>query len=180
LGTQDYAVSGLTIVPRQDEATALIEEHQISLSADKENWDLVAYETWWPDQSQKISVFQSKKAQYVRLTAPATNAIAIADIKVYESEFIPPNASLGAWGPTIDLPLVPVSGAVNAISGEVVTWSSWGYKIFTGGKGGKTQTATWNGEAQSVTRLRVTNTQHDMFCSGISMDADQHIQYHCP
>ncbi|KAJ6091821.1 hypothetical protein N7467_003790 [Penicillium canescens] len=172
LGTQNYAVSGLTVVPRQDEATALIEQHQIFLSVDNKTWDLVAYGTWWPDQSQKLSAFQPKKVRYVRLTAPAPNGIAIADIKVYESEFIAPDATLGAWGPTIDFPLVPVSGAVDASSGEVVAWSSWGYKIFTGGKGGKTQTATWNGKAKSVTRRSVTNTQHDMFCTGISMDVD--------
>jgi galactose oxidase len=172
LGTQDYAVSGLTMVPRQDQAASFIEQHQVFLSVDNTTWNLVAYGTWWPDQSRKISAFQPQKAQYVRLSGPAPNGIAIADIKVYEGDFIPPNPSLGAWGPTIDFPLVPVSGAVDANSGEVVAWSAWGYNIFTGGKGGKTQTATWNGGNQSVTRRAITNTNHDMFCPGISMDED--------
>ncbi|KAJ6096019.1 hypothetical protein N7486_006765 [Penicillium sp. IBT 16267x] len=175
LGTQEYAVSGLTVVPRQDEKASLIEEHEVFLSADNITWNLVAYGRWWPDQSQKISAFQPQKAQYVRLSGPATNGIAIGDIKVYEGDFIPPDVSLGAWGPTIDFPLVPVSGAVDANSGEVVAWSAWGYNIFTGGKGGKTQTATWNGGSQSVSRRAITNTQHDMFCSGISMDEDAKI-----
>ncbi|KAJ5648084.1 hypothetical protein N7490_004456 [Penicillium lividum] len=172
LGTKDVSVSGLTVVPRQDQKAALIEEHQIFVSADNETWNLVAYGTWWPDQSQKLSAFQPQKAQYVRLSAPAPNGIAIADIRIYQTDYIAPNPSLGAWGPTIDFPLVPVAGAVDAHSGEVVAWSAWGYNIFTGGKGGKTQTATWNGGAQSVTRRAVTNTQHDMFCPGTSIDAE--------
>ncbi|KAJ5993464.1 hypothetical protein N7451_009188 [Penicillium sp. IBT 35674x] len=175
LGTQDYAVSGLTVVPRQDVNASLIEQHQVFLSVDNVTWNLVAYGTWWPDQSQKISAFQPQKARYVRLSGPAPSGIAIENLKIYEGDFIPPNPSLGAWGPTIDFPLVPVSGAVDANSGEVVAWSAWGYNIFTNGKGGKTQTATWNSGAQSVTRRTVSNTYHDMFCSGISMDEDARI-----
>jgi galactose oxidase len=151
---------------------ALIEQHQAFLIFDKENWDLVAYGTWWPDQTRKISAFQPKKVRYVRVSAPAPKGIAIADIRLYETEFIPPNASLRAWGPTIDFPLIPVAGAIDANSGEAVAWSSWGYNIFTGGKGGKTQTATRNGESQLVTRRAITNTQHDMFCPGLSIDAN--------
>ncbi|CAI7608292.1 unnamed protein product [Penicillium bialowiezense] len=162
LGTNEFA----------DKAATLIEQHQIFLSLDKENWELVAYGTWWPDQTRKLSAFQPKKAQYVRLSANAPDGIAIADIKVYETNFIPPDTSLGTWGPTIDFPLVPVAGAIDANSGEVVAWSSWGYNISSGGKGGKTQTATWNGKNQSVTRRAITHTQHDMFCGGLSINAD--------
>lgn len=158
------------MVPRQDTTEGLIEAHQIFLSLDGVNWDQVAYGTWWPDNSQKLSAFQPRKAKYVRLSASATNGIAIAELKVYETNYIAPDPALGAWGPTIDLLLVPVAGAVNPLSGEVVTWSAWGYKIFTGGKGGKTQTATWHPQTQSVTRRRVTSTHHDMFCPGISAD----------
>ncbi|KAJ5168687.1 uncharacterized protein N7482_004281 [Penicillium canariense] len=175
LGMQERAVSGLTMVPRQDQNASLILEHQILLSTDGDNWNEVAYGTWWPDQAQKLSAFQPQKANYVRLSAPASNGIAIADLQIYESEFIPPNAALGAWGPTIDLPLVPVAAAVDPISGAVVTWSAWGHDIFTGSLGGETQTATWNSRDHSVTQRDVENTHHDMFCPGISTDADGKI-----
>ncbi|CAI7661261.1 unnamed protein product [Penicillium pancosmium] len=172
LGKADWNISGLTVVPRQDQQAALIEEHQIFVSTNKEDWTLVAYGTWWPDQSQKLSAFQPRKAQYLRLSASAPNGIDIQDIKIYNSVYIQPNPALGAWGPTIDLPLVPVSGAVDVQTGEVVGWSSWGYNIFVEGKSGKTQTTTWNGGKQSVTRRTVDETEHDMFCPGISIDQD--------
>jgi galactose oxidase len=163
------------MVPRQDTEENLIEEHQILLSTDGENWSEVSYGTWWPDQAQKLSAFQPQKANYVRLSAAASNGIAIADLQIYETEFIPPNPALGAWGPTIDLPLVPVSGAVDPISGAVVTWSSWGHDIFTGSPGGDTQTATWHPRDHSVSQRDVENTQHDMFCPGISTDQNGKI-----
>ncbi|KAJ5660996.1 uncharacterized protein N7484_000368 [Penicillium longicatenatum] len=167
----EHAVSGLTMVPRQDDAGEWIEEHQISVSTDGTNWEEVAYGTWWPDKAQKLSAFQPKKASWVRLSA-TQGSVSIADLEIYQTDFIPPNPSLGAWGPTIDLPLVPVSAAVDPISGAVVTWSSWGYDIFVNSAGGETQTATWHPTNKSVTQRDVENVHHDMFCPGISIDAD--------
>ncbi|OGE52921.1 hypothetical protein PENARI_c009G11773 [Penicillium arizonense] len=172
---QERIVNGLTMVPRQDKEENLVLEHQILLSTDGENWSEVSYGTWWPDQAVKLSTFQPRKANYLRLSATAASGIAIADLQIYETEFIPPNPALGAWGPTIDLPLVPVAGAVDPISGAVVTWSSWGHEIFTGSPGGETQTATWHPKDHSVTQRDVENTQHDMFCPGISTDQNGKI-----
>ncbi|KUL81857.1 hypothetical protein ZTR_09751 [Talaromyces verruculosus] len=168
----EHAVNGLTMVPRQDKDENYIENHQIFLSNDGKNWDEVAYGTWWPDQTQKLSAFQPKMAKWVRLSAPAPGGVSVADLEIYETELIPPNPSLGTWGLTIDLPLVPVSAAVDPISGAVVTWSSWGYDVFTGSPGGETQTATWHPLKHSVSQRDVENTRHDMFCPGISIDAD--------
>ena len=174
----EHAVNGLTMVPRQDkddlafEEGNYIESHQIFLSTDGNNWEEVAYGTWWPDKAQKLSAFQPKKASWLRLSSSATKPVAISDLEIYETEFIPPNAALGAWGPTIDLPLVPVSAAVDPISGAVVTWSSWGHDVFTGSPGGETQTATWHPLKHSVSQRDVENTRHDMFCPGISIDGD--------
>ncbi|KAJ5226694.1 uncharacterized protein N7469_006700 [Penicillium citrinum] len=167
---KERTVNGLTMVPRQDKEQNLIQQHQVFLSTDGKSWNEVAYGTWWPDKAMKLSAFQPRKANYLRLSAPAKDGIAIADLEIYETEFIAPNASLGAWGPTIDLPLVPVAGAVDPISGAVVTWSAWGHEIFTESPGGDTQTATWHPKSHSVTQRDVEETQHDMFCPGISLD----------
>ncbi|KAJ5931166.1 hypothetical protein N7466_006659 [Penicillium verhagenii] len=178
LGDEEKVISGIIIVPVQTGNAAdahLIEEHEVFLSTDEQTWERVAYGTWWPDQSLKLAAFQPRKAKHVRLSAPAPNAIAIADISIYEDRYIAPDASLGAWGSTIDFPLVPVSAAVDPHSGEVVAWSAWGYDQFVAGKAAKTQTATWSPRNQSVTRRTVQETNHDMFCSGISMDEDAKI-----
>ncbi|KAJ6000247.1 hypothetical protein N7481_000656 [Penicillium waksmanii] len=179
---QERVVNGLTMVPRQEtkeeyeKPANLITKHQIQLSTDGENWNEVSYGTWWDTgKAQRMSSFQPQKAKYVRLSAPATDAIAIADLQVYETKFIPPNPALGAWGPTIDLPLVPVAGAVDPISGAVVTWSAWGYNIFVGSPGGDTQTATWYPKKNSVSPRDVEETHHDMFCPGISTDENGKI-----
>ncbi|KAJ6024709.1 hypothetical protein N7540_005506 [Penicillium herquei] len=176
LSDEEKIVSGLTTVPRQDQSTSMIEQHEVALSLDGENWEIVAYGTWWPDTSQKVSSFQPKKAKFLRLSGPAPNGISITDIRVYETEFIEPNPAGGAWGTTIDFPLVPVAGAVDPVSGNVVVWSAWGYNIFTGGKGGKTQTAIWDPKANTVTRRRVDETHHDMFCPGISLDTNGKVE----
>lgn len=179
---QERVVNGLTMVPRQEttkeyeKPANLIISHQVEVSTDGENWQEVAYGTWWDTgKAQRMSAFQPQKANYVRLSAPAPDGIAITELQVYETEFIPPNPALGAWGPTIDLPLVPVAGAVDPISGAVVTWSAWGYKIFTGSEGGYTQTATWYPKSHSVSQREVAETHHDMFCPGISTDQDGKI-----
>ncbi|KAJ5094744.1 hypothetical protein N7456_010605 [Penicillium angulare] len=173
----EVAISGIIIVPLQGgDETHFIEEHEVSLSTDGENWDRVAYGTWWPDDSQKVAAFQPRKAKHVRLSGPAPNGIAIDDIAIYQDKYITPNPSkLGAWGPTIDFPVVPVSAAVDAHTGDVVAWSAWGYDQFVAGKGAKTQTATWSPNKQTVTKRTVSDTHHDMFCSGISLDEDSKI-----
>ncbi|CAG7961205.1 unnamed protein product [Penicillium nalgiovense] len=177
LGDEQKAISGIIVVPVQGgDGSNWIEQHEVSLSTDGEKWERVAYGTWWPDESLKLAAFQPRKAKHVRLSAPTPKGIAIADLSIYEDRYITPDPSnLGAWGPTINFPLVPVSAAVDAHSGEVVAWSAWGYDQFTAGKAGKTQTATWSPTNQSVARRTITDTHHDMFCSGISLDENSKI-----
>ena len=172
LGDKEQVVSGVTVVPRLDESTSQIQEHVIELSSDGSTWETVAYGTWWPDTSQKISAFHPKSAKFVRISGPAPDGISISNLEVYTTNLVDPISGGGVWGETIDFPLVPVAAAVDPLSGEVVAWSAWGYKIFTGGKGGKTQTATWSPANRTVTRRAVTNTRHDMFCPGTSLDTN--------
>ena len=84
--------------------------------------------------------------------------------------YTPPANGIGKWGPTIDFPVVPVAAAVIPTTGKVLVWSSYAPDTFDGGPGGMTTTATYDPSTGTVSQQTVTNTQHDMFCPGISMD----------
>ena len=79
-------------------------------------------------------------------------------------------ANLGQWGPTINFPLVPVAAALLHDTGELLVWSSYSTDTFSINTSNMTQTATYNPADGSVSERTVTNTGHDMFCPGISMD----------
>ena len=49
-------------------------------------------------------------------------------------------------------------------------WSSYRDDRFTGGNGGLTVTATYDPVAGIVSQRTITNTDHDMFCPGLSTD----------
>jgi galactose oxidase len=106
-----------------------------------------------------------------RLTVyPGTSA---AEINVYAAASYtpPPNPNgVGQWGPTIDFPLVPVAAAVEPNTGKVLTWSAYSAIRFTGGNGGQIVTATFDPNTGTIAQRTVTNTDHDMFCPGLSVD----------
>lgn len=174
-----YYVNGLSYLPRQDgNANGNIGQHKIQLSTDGVTWGSpVAIGTYLDDSTLKQTLFTTTPAQYVRLVAlteaggrgPWTSA---AEINVLSSPtYAPPPTSLGQWSVTIDFPIVPVAAAVLHDSGKVLLWSSFAPGTFSGGGGGITQTATYNPASGTVSQRTVTNTKHDMFCPGLSMDA---------
>lgn len=126
----------------------------------------------------KTTTFQPTPASYVRIQAlsEAGNRgpwSAAAEINVYTaSQAAPPAASAGkgVWTTTIDFPLVPVSAALEYSSGNLLVWSSYNPSTFGGSNGAQTITATYNPGSQLVTSALITNTGHDMFCEGLSMD----------
>jgi galactose oxidase len=79
-------------------------------------------------------------------------------------------ANLGQWGPTIKFPLVPVAAALLHDTGELLVWSSYSTNTFEIDKSNMTQTVIYNPADSSVSEITITNTGHDMFCPGISMD----------
>ena len=188
---EEKNVNGLSMLPILDNgARGQIGTHEVFLSKDGHNWDKVAFGTWGWNKSIKISVFEAKAAKYVKLVAksespPLTNPqqkwentwTSIVDINVYTTDYtVLDNPDKGAWGPTLDLPIVPVAGAHAAgLNGEidnVILWSAWSDNQFFASPGGATFTTTWNPGTQNIIQADVTNTQHDMFCPGISMDID--------
>ncbi|OCL01465.1 carbohydrate-binding module family 32 [Glonium stellatum] len=172
-----YWINGLSYLPRQDgSSNGNIGQHIIQLSADNSNWVTVATGTYLNDASLKQTLFASTHARYVRLTAQ-TEAQGAGNpwtkINLHDgsgkSSYSPPPTSLGQWGETIDFPIVPVA-AVVLNTGKVLTWSSFEANSFSGG-GGLTQTATYDPSTGIVSQRTVTNTGHDMFCPGLSIDA---------
>ncbi|KAB8079750.1 putative galactose oxidase [Aspergillus leporis] len=178
-------VSGLAVWPRKIEDGWIV-AHDVYLSSDGNSWGQpVAHGTWWPDSTVKMAIFEPQAVQYVRVVALSSsngdNSISIADLQIWSAHNIPtapegkaPN-EVGAWGPTIDFPIVPASAAVEPSSGKVLVWSAYRKNQYGGTSGGLTQTATWNPNTGEVTRRKVSDTEHDMFCSGISMDMNGRI-----
>ena len=175
-----YNVNGISMLPRQDGSqNGYIAQHQVFLSKDKKNWGSpVAYGTWYADWTTKYANFNTQPARYVRLVA-ITEAngnpwTSIAELNVFQAnDYVPPQpSSLGAWGPTINFPVIPVAGTVDPNTGKVLIWSSWARDTMDGGPGGLTLTSTWDPATDLVSEREVTETNHDMFCPGISLDGN--------
>jgi galactose oxidase len=172
-----YNVDGLTYQPRQDgNSNGNIGQHQIFTSTDGNNFVLVAFGTFYDDSTTKSASWETLPARYVQIHAiteagnrgPWTSA---AEINIYQANgYNPPPNGIGKWGPTINFPLVPVAASLEQHTWSLLTWSSYSYSTFTGPSGGQTFTATYNPYTQTVSDLMVTNTQHDMFCPGLSLD----------
>ncbi len=170
-------VNGLTYQPRQDGSqNGNIGQHKIYLSNDGANFGApVAIGTYKNDANTKTTVFASTNARYVRMTIqtevngnPWSSA---AEINILSAPGPPPNpGGVGSWGPTVDMPLVCVATALLHDTMKVLCWSSYQASTFTGGNGGLTVTASYDPASQTVTQRTVTNTNHDMFCPGLSLD----------
>ncbi|CCC14578.1 hypothetical protein SMACR_09672 [Sordaria macrospora] len=171
-----YSVSALVILPPIDtENDGLITHHEVWVSMDNKNWKgPIAYGMWPNSNRQRLSAFEPTSARYVKLTtnteATESSWIGISELNLYATLYtIPRDPKNGLWGPTLDFPVVPVAGAQEA-SGHIVLWSSWASDQFHSTPGGQTAMARWNPFTNEVSKRIVTNTQHDMFCPGISID----------
>ncbi|KAF4982967.1 hypothetical protein FZEAL_1537 [Fusarium zealandicum] len=172
-------VNGLSVLPRQDGGeNGWIARHNVFLSTDGKAWgEAVATGTWYKDSTEKVSNFETKRARYVRLVAvsevndnPWTS---IAELNIFKADsYSAPAAGIGKWGPTLDFPVIPVSGTVDPVSGKVMVWSSWRPDTMDGSPGGLTLTSTWDPATGIISQRDVTVTNHDMFCPGISLDGN--------
>ncbi|CAJ2500001.1 Uu.00g028540.m01.CDS01 [Anthostomella pinea] len=185
---KSYVVSGFSYRPRQDgNSNGNIGQHTVTLSNDGTTWsDPVQFGLYLNDSTDKTTFFSNASARYVRLTAQTEaqgtgNAwSSVVELNVYSpdptlsaTQFTSPPTSQGCWDTTVVLPIVPAAGAISE-TGNVVFWSAFRPDLFTSGTG-QTFTSSWTPGLQAVTERTVTNTQHDMFCPGISLDADGRI-----
>lgn len=173
-----YAVGALVVLPPVDlkGECGLISEHEVYLSNDGEDWGKpVAYGMWPTANRQRVAAFEPTSARYVRLVAKSSEDahsswIGISELNVYANLYIiPQDPKRGAWGPTIDLPVVAAAGAQEA-TGKVMLWSSWDEDEFHSTPGGKTAMSRWDFRTDTVSKRVVTDTHHDMFCPGIAID----------
>lgn len=173
---RNYQVKTLTYLPRQDGSrNGNIGRHTIQLSTDGVTFGPpVAIGTYLDDNVLKTTIFAPTLGRYVKLTV-LTEAggrgswTSAAEINIFSStESAPPPGGVGQWSPTVDIPLVPVSAGLQHDTGKLLLWSSYAPNTF--GKGGLTQTATYDPTSGVVSQRTVTNTGHDMFCEGLSAD----------
>ncbi|KAK2603590.1 hypothetical protein QQS21_004171 [Conoideocrella luteorostrata] len=170
-------VNGLSALPRQDGNNhGWIARHEVSVSTDNRNWEIVASGTWYGgDGTRKFANFETRTIRYLRLRA-ITEAndnqwTSIAELKLYEAQAGPTAFNRrGKWGPTINFPTVPVAAVVDPLSGKVLVWSSYTYDNYQGSPQDRVFTSLWDPATNVVTPKVVDNTNHDMFCPGISMD----------
>ena len=151
-------------------------------SEDGANWgNPVAVGRYFDNSNLKTTIFTPGNARYVKVTSLSeagnrASVMSIAEVNVYDATDLPPSpATAGLWALTVDLPLVPVSAAVEWSSGRLLLWSSFSWNGFVGDSGHQTVTAVYDPVTQSVGDRIVTNTNHDMFCEGLSLDANGRI-----
>ncbi|KAI9818264.1 MAG: hypothetical protein M1832_004480 [Thelocarpon impressellum] len=179
-------VNAIGYQPRQDAgvpggSNGNIGRHEVYVSTDGVNFGSpVAIGTYSDNANTKYSIFETRPARYVRLVAlteagnrgPWTSC---AELNIYAAPgYTPPPPNKGSWGPTIDFPTIPVAAAVEYESGKVLVWSASAIDDYTA-PSGQTYTATYDPGNGDVSSLLVTNTQHDMFCPGISFDFDNRL-----
>ena len=83
--------------------------------------------------------------------------------------------NVGKWAPLVNLPVIPVAAyVVPTDTNRMLVFSAWGTNDF-GGAGGLTQFADYNWKTGAVSQRQVSNTNHDMFCPGISALQDGRI-----
>lgn len=168
-------VAGLSYLPRGDGANGRIGQYTVQASNDSTTWTQVAAGTWPDDGNEKVAQFNAR-ARYFRLNALTEagargNWSSAAEINLIDTAppaYTAPVATKGLWVNTVDYPIVPAAAAVLP-NGKVLLWSAYNRDSF-GGSNGYTQTAIYDPATGDSTQRTVTNTQHDMFCPGISMD----------
>jgi galactose oxidase len=175
---QAYLINSIAYIPRQDgSSNGNVGEHQIQTSLDGVNYGTpVALGTYQDSSSTKTTIFEATNARYVKFTAltEAGNRgpwSSCATFSIFQTSTAAPPSGQGKWSPTLDFPLVPVSMAMEHDSGNVLVWSSYAASTFGGSPGGNTLTATYNPATGIVSQRDVSNTDHDMFCEGLSMDS---------
>ena len=179
---QSYLINSVAYIPRQDGSpNGNVGEHTVTTSMDGVNFANTASKgTYQDSNSTKTTIFEAVNARFVRFTA-LTEAGArgpwtsVASFNIFQTTVAAPPHGQGEWSPTIDFPLVPVSMALEHDSGNVLVWSSWAASTFGGSNGGNTLTATYNPATGIVSQRNVQNTDHDMFCEGLSMDSTGRI-----
>ena len=172
-----HSISGISYLTREGGGKGTIGDYSVTLSTDGTHFTApVAQGTWADTTSLKYAYFTKQTARYVRLTAtseagnrgPFTVA---AEINV----LAPLNPAVsGQWGPVIGFPIVPVS-TVLLPHHKLLTFSAYTADAYTTTGAGYTQTAILNLDTGVVSQRQISNTGHEMFCTGLALLPDGRV-----
>lgn len=171
-----HNINGIGVIPRQDNNQhGWIARHEVYVSPDGNDWELTAFGNWPVDVLTKYANFEVRSIRYVRIKAlsevggnPWTS---ISELQVFEASSGPtPYTGGGKWGPTINFPTVPVAGMVDPLNGKITIWSAYAYNNYLGSSWDRVFTSIWDPVNNDVEPKIVDDTDHDMFCPGISID----------
>lgn len=186
-GSQE--VSALSYEPRHGTTPfGAIGQFQVTVSTDGKHFGSpVATGTWQNTTGVKTIGFAPVKVGWVRLTAltyaaGSGSAVTASSVTLYgapqdeatldsaTSAVISTNPGVvGQWGSTIGFPLVPVAAALLP-DNQLLTWSADSDESFAPeGSANYTRTAILNLNTGQVTQVKVTNTDHNMFCPGVAI-----------
>jgi galactose oxidase len=168
-------VLGFRYLPRSDGSNGWVGAYSIDVSSNGTTWSVVTSGTWPDTSAEKTVTFTAVSARYVRLTATTEAGNRGPWSSAAEINLLGPplSGTLGSWGPTISFPIVPVAAALLP-GNRLLTWSAYSPTNFGGGTG-YTQTSILNLTTGAVSQTQVANTDHEMFCPGVSLLPDGRI-----
>jgi galactose oxidase len=172
---QSELLNGFSYLPRQDgNSNGNIGLHTIELSLDNTTWTLVANATFIDDMSSKQTGFPNAMARYIRITAytEAGNRGPWSSAAEFGVLTAPTSTTLGQWSPMIAIPLVPAAAFVMHNTGKILTFSAYSVNSYGAGVSGNTITAIYDPVTGIISEADITNTNHDMFCPGMSLDSN--------
>lgn len=169
-------LDGFTYLPRQDgRLYGNIGSYSLAISTDNETWTTVANSTFEDDASLKSVGFSNTQIRYFRLNATSEagnrgqfTSAAEFGFKLGSSAV----GGLGQWSPVITMPLVPVAGFIEYSTGNIWTFAAYSPLAFQIGKDAYTISAVYNPKSGVISSANVSNTEHDMFCPGMSLMFD--------
>ncbi|PVH69942.1 copper radical oxidase [Cadophora sp. DSE1049] len=85
---------------------------------------------------------------------------------------------MGSWGSVIKFPVIPAGVFVvteKPRNTRLLLFAAYTEQTFGNGNNGRTQFAEYNLESGAVSKRTISNTQHDMFCPGISTLQDGRV-----
>ncbi|WP_211357079.1 discoidin domain-containing protein [Nocardioides rubriscoriae] len=177
-----HRISGLTYLPRQDVSPdGTMGRYRVQVSDDGRSWSPpVASGTWADDRLVKTVRFAPVAARYVRLVALSEAGgrgswSSAAEVGLVGTVVDP--GTQGVWSPTIGLPIVPTSATLLRHD-KVLTFSAAfddDYDIDTTHLTQVSIVDLAQADGGRPARRTVSDTGHQMFCTGLSVLADGRV-----
>ncbi len=166
-----HSISGISYLPREGGGNGTIGDYSVTLSTDGTHFTApVAAGTWADTTASSTPTSRCTSARYVRLTAHERGGQPRSVHRGRGDQRPPPAepAVAGRWGPVIGFPIVPVS-SVLLPHHKLLTFSAYTADAYTTTGAGYTQTAILNLDTGVVSQRKVSNTGHEMFCTGLAL-----------